>query len=275
MSLKNKILYTLAKNIIKRNQRYANLHKGESCYIIGNGASIKYCDLKNFSDKVAIGCNNLFVHQNFRDLNVKYYYTGHPFLYYPYWKNQYANKYTKNTLGALYKEKINLYRDISYFASVSNYFGINGSNINFVHHFDKPFGGYDGSRLDKEFTPMACALSGMLGLAIYMGFKDITLVGCDYAFFPQLQGHFFDYGKFPDTFHETPFNKEFLLDAMQSANVRVITPNDEYRGHILPHIGYEKFTGEKPLYHENDEIVSNSDLLTLDRSGMLYKIFSE
>jgi len=275
MTLKNKILNTLIKKNLIRNQRFENLHNGESCYIIGNGSSLKYYDLKKFNDKVTIGCNNLFAHRNFNDLNVKYYYTGHPFLYYRYWKNQYEKKYTKNTLGDFYKEKIIQYKEVSYFASVSNYFGISGSNISFVHHFDKPFDGYDKCKLDSEFTSMACALSGMLGLAVYMGFKDITLIGCDYAHFPQSQGHFFDHGKFSDTFNEEPINKEFLLDAMKYADVRVITPNDGYRGHILPYVDYETFTGVKPGYQENDEIVSNSDLMTLDRTGMKYKIFSE
>jgi len=273
MSLKNKILYALTSNSLKRNQKFKNSHNGESCYIIGNGASIKYYDLKKLSDKVTIGCNNLFVHKFFKDLNVKYYYTGHPFLYYPYWTNQYSKKFTKNILGALYKEKISHYKEVSYFSSVSNIFGIHGSNINFAHHFDKPFDGFNQCSLDKEFTAIACALSGMLGLAIYMGFKDIILVGCDYAFYPQSQGHFFDYGKFPDTIQEEPINKEFLLDAMQHANIRVMTPNNEYRGHILPHVSYEEHTGEKPVYQENNEIVSDSDLLTLDQCAMLYKIF--
>ena len=47
--LTNEILYKISKNILNGNSKFENLHKGESCYIIGNGSSIKYYDLEQFS----------------------------------------------------------------------------------------------------------------------------------------------------------------------------------------------------------------------------------
>ena len=274
MDHKNRILFLLSKNIRKRNRQFKNIHKGESCYLFGNGASLKHFDLKKFDDKLAIGCGALFLHRDFSEINVKYYYEGHPFFYYPYWINPYSKRFEKNPMGAFYKEKKLFYNDVLFFCSLSNDFGIHGDNIYYAHHFGKSFDGFANCELDGSFTSMSSGMGGMLGLAIYMGFEDITLVGSDYSFFPQSQGHFYEHGKFPDTFHENPVHKEFLLDAMRFANVRVITPNEGYRGHIVPYVSYKKFTGEEPMYKENNEIVSNSDLLTLDRTGMLYKIFS-
>lgn len=273
MKLKNKILFLLTKKVLERNKKFEGLHKGESCYIFGNGASIKYYDLKNFEDKIVIGCNSFFVHRDFKNLNIKYYNTGHSFFYYPYWLNPYSKKIEKNIHGAFFKEKIFLNNGISFFTSVSNYFAIRGRNIYYMHHFDKPFDNFADCRLDRNFTSLASGLAGMIGLAIFMGFKNITFVGCDYLLFPQSQGHFYCFGKYPDTFWEEPHNEKFLLAAAQHANLRIVTPNENYRGHILPHISYKELTGDEPVYKENYEIVSKSDLLALSCSGIPHKIF--
>src|ERR1035437_4354265 len=114
MNFKNTILSILAKKVLERNKKFEGLHRGESCYIFGNGASIKYFDLKKLDDKIAIGCGALFLHRDFSKLNVKYYYEGHPFFYYPYWRNPYSKKLERNILGAFYKEKTLLNKGISY-----------------------------------------------------------------------------------------------------------------------------------------------------------------
>ena len=158
------------------------------------------------------------------------------------------------------------------FCNLSNYFGIHGDDIYFAHHFDAPFNGFEKNKLDKVFTTLSSSLSGMLGLAIYMGFKDINLVGCDYSMTPQLQGHFYEYGKFPDNQNDDP-HKELLLDAMEYADIRLITPGKHYRGNVLPYVSYKEFTGDNTNYKENIDILSKSDLLDLDRFSMLYEIF--
>jgi hypothetical protein len=260
--------------VLARNKKFEALYKGESCYIFGNGASLKYYDFINFNDKIAIGCAGLFFHRDFKKINVKYYYEGHPFILYPYWINPYSNKINKNVLGMLYKRKMSDCSYVNYFISLSNYFGIRGDNIFYLYHFNKAFTSYTESKLDAEFTPMASSLSGMLGLALFMGFSDITLVGCDWFYFPQGEGHFYDFGRFDDLFIEDPINKEFLLDAAQYADIRIVTPHEGYRGHLLPDITYKELTGDEPTYKENYEIVSESDLKALSRCGMIYyKIF--
>ena len=51
-----------------------NKHKNESCYILGNGASIKYFDLKKFNDKISIGIGPFDYHVDFDSLNIKYFF---------------------------------------------------------------------------------------------------------------------------------------------------------------------------------------------------------
>ena len=275
ITLKNKILSTISKKILGRNKKFKGLHQGDSCYLFGNGSSLKYFDLKKFDDKISIVCNGLFLHQDFRNLNVKYYYHCHPFFSYPYWVNPYSKKFVKNALWSIYKEKIKLNSHLAYFINLSSYFGLNGHNIYYIHHFNKPFEGYDADtcRADSYFTCSTSSLGGMIGLAIYMGFKDITLLGCDNSFYPQRGGHFYELGGRPDAYGPRPSNEIYFHDATKYANLRIVTPNNNYRGLILPSITYEVLTGDAPVYKEHDEIISKPDLLALSRCDMEYKIF--
>lgn len=271
--IKNSILQFISGGVRNRNKKFVGRHNGESCYIFGNGVSLKYFDLSNFSDRVGISCNNLFFHKDFNELNVKYYFAGHPFFYYPYWTNPYTRKRVKNRLGPLYRKKMQIHPNVNYFVSLSNYFGLTGENIYYLHHFDKEFRNYSTCSLSGEFSAMSGALPAMLGMAIYMGFTDITLVGCDYSFYPQAIGHFFEAGTFGDSLRDEPTSKAFLSNAKRHATLRTVTPNDSYSGHILPHISYMELTGSEPIYRENTTILTKPDLLSLNQSGMDYKIF--
>ena len=273
MNLKDRILFRITPRVLGRNKKFAKRHEGESCYIFGNGSSIKHYDLKKFDDRIGIGCNNLFFHKEFNSVNIKYYYTGHSFLYYPFWTNTYNKKFERNLLGKIYKNKIRLNQDITYVTSLSDYFSMRGPNIYYCYHFGLPFRGFAHSRMDSAFTSVESGLVGMLGMAVFMGFTDVTLVGCDYLSFPQRHGRFFETGIRPETSWEKPLGKKFLFDLRRHADVRVLTLNESYRGHILPHVDYKTLSGDEPLYRENDELVSEEDLRDLNLSRMDYRIY--
>lgn len=269
----NKVLLWLAGGVLARNKQFAGRHKGESCYLFGNGASIKHFDLKKFDDKIGIGCSNLFFHKDFRHINIQYYYEGHAFLHYPFWTNPYRERFERNVIGSIHKDKIISNPDITYVLSLSNCISVHGSNIYYCHHFGQPFKGYADSRMDNAFTSMESGLAGMIGVAIFMGFTDVTLVGCDYLCFPQIQGHFYETGVRPETSWQEPLAEELLCDARKHADVRVLTMDESYRGHILPHISYKTLSGDEPLYKENSELVSEKDLRDLNLTGMRYRIY--
>ena len=272
--LTNDILYKISKNILSRNSKFENLHKGESCYIIGNGSSIKYYDLDQFSDRVSIGCNQLFLHRDYSKLDLRYYYTGHPFFYYPYWTNQYLKKFEKNKIGTICRENILENNQIEYFISLSNFFGLRGNNINYVHYFDKKFD-INNFKLNDKFTYMDGSLSAMLGIALYMGFKDIILVGCDYTWKPRHNGHFFEYGKRPEKLVTEIHSENSLLAANEYANLATITITNEYIGQVIPSLTYKDLTGDDLCYKENHEIISSSNLIKLNKTNMQYRIFDE
>ena len=46
-----------------------------------------------------------------------------------------VNVMRKIKLGEFYRKKMALFPEIQYFTSLTNYFGIQGDNINYVYHF--------------------------------------------------------------------------------------------------------------------------------------------
>ena len=118
MNLKNRFLFNLTKKIILRNRKFKGLHSGESCYLFGNAKSLKYYDLSLFNDRVSIGCNFLFLHKDFGDIGMSYYYNADPFFFYPYWRNLYTGKIERHILGGLFEAKIRENSDVNFFINV-------------------------------------------------------------------------------------------------------------------------------------------------------------
>ena len=77
MKFINKALIIASYKILEKNKQFKNIHKEESCYIFGNGASLKYYDLKLFDDRISIGCGALFCHNDIKKIDLKYHYAGH------------------------------------------------------------------------------------------------------------------------------------------------------------------------------------------------------
>jgi len=275
--IKNIILKKLSKNIISRNKKYLNIHKNDECYIFGNGLSLKYYDLSLFNDKIGIACGPVFSHKNFRNTKIKYLYEGHPFFFYRIWKNPYrVFSIEKNLLGNFYKNNLKKIKDIDFFCSLSNYFGIRGENINFLHHFDQEFNGFNYPSIDNEFTSMKSALMGMIGLSINMGFKRIILVGCDYCMSPSIIGHFFEKGEIKDNlnFNEnSSYLEQFKTLKNINIDIEILTPNSDFSSTLFKCVTYQELMNSKPKFSKNTDLISNEDLKILNESGMNYRIY--
>ena len=114
----------------------------------------------------------------------------------------------------------------------------------------------------------------MLGMAIYLGFKDITLVGFDHLLLPKASEHFYEYGLLDKVHTPAPLHAKLLTSAQEFLELRVVSPNDSYKGQVIPHIQYEELTGQKLRFKENNEILSSEDLLILQSCNYNYSITS-
>tara|TARA_B100000767_G_C19748343_1_gene529577 strand:+ start:1173 stop:2048 length:876 start_codon:yes stop_codon:yes gene_type:complete len=272
MNLKNRLLFKLTEKLILRNQKFKGIHNGESCYVFGNAKSLKYYDLSLFNDRVSIGCNQLYLHKDFSEIKMNYYYDGDPFNFYPFLRDPYTRKIVRHVLGDLYKKKMRANTDVKYFLNVSDYPNMRGKNIFYAHHFGEQFGNYRNCSLDGVFSANQSALSGMVGMAIYLGFKDITFVGCDALLRPRSSCHFYEYGMMDAINDDKVGSLDVITAAQEFVDLRVVSPNDNHQGDLIPYIQYEELTGKTPKYKENYEIISDYDLDILSKCSYPYLI---
>ena len=260
------IFKRLTKNVMEQNKEFYLLHRGEECYIFGNGNSIRYFDLALFNDKISFGCNVIRVHSDFSKLNLKYYVSVHPLLYSPIWRGVKSGVHIEKNP---YKKIHNKFENIGYihFVHASNYFFINNkTNFRFVHNLNKQPMNLKYCDFTTSSSFVEGGLRTMIGLAIYMGFKKAYLVGCDYFFKPVVNGHFWDR-------NEARYKRYNLssLDARQKELMTVISDAIDLTvvtrkgiSSKIKLIQYEELFGVKENYKNADEIVSQSDLNALE-----------
>jgi len=181
-----------SRSIVQRNKKFLNKHKGEECYLFGNGVSLRSFDLYKFSDKISFGCSLLMLHKNISDLNIKYYVEHHPLVFSKYWRGTKTGMHIeKNPLYDFFHANSAKYE---MFVHAIDYFSTKQySNFNYIHNFKKHDLSLDTLDFSKSSSFVKGGLYSMIGLAIYMGFKKIYLVGCDYWFSPMMYTHFYDF----------------------------------------------------------------------------------
>lgn len=269
MKLKDRLLLSLSRFALERNRRFKNLHKGQSCYIFGNGVSLKSMNLGRFGDKIAIGCNSLFVHKDFGKLDCRYYQIPATLTFYPY--RRYYGKLQRNYIGDLYREKIRENKRTCFFTSLSNRFSVRGGNIYYTHHFGSRDWSLDKCEMDGIFSFMAGGTYAMLGTAIYMGFERAVLVGVDYSFTPRQSSHFFEKGR-GSIQKETDDVYGGLFEALQKRiDLTTVVPKG-MQSNLLKYVEYEEYMGLPSSYSENTEIVDSGSLDYLNKQGF-YRIY--
>jgi len=150
-----------------------------SCYIFGDGPSIRYLDYADFLDRPVISCGNQLFHKQHKLLNSVAYIIIEPWLFYPRWLLKAAGK---TDLAAHYELTK---RYVSHFDNeVAPDFYINYNNmlptLRKYHYLSKNSFRSD-SRFCEVYTaginPIGGSFFGSISLAIKLGFTDICLVG--------------------------------------------------------------------------------------------------
>jgi len=266
---KQEILRHLFNPVLARNRRFIGRHKGETCYIFGNGASLKNMDFNSFMDHPAIGLNFLCIHNDFLCLNMQYYILAEPFYFYSFIKNPYNGKYQKNVMGRLFNKAFSAYPDVILFTSISNILGAPTGRTFYLHHFGNRKPSRDVMDISGEFSFMGGALLAGIGLAINLGFKKAYLVGCDYLLSPMRGGHFYSHG--PSIAINNGKGGEgygsFLEQVDGLIDLCVITDIGESRS--LSTVSYFDLKARRPAYKENAEIVAPEYLDILNEAFKL------
>lgn len=253
----------------KRLSQFQNKHSGECCYIFGDGASLKWFDLRAFSDYPVFTLSFLLFHNQAKNLNIKYGVLTDTYYFYPYYKLHLPPyTYWRNKIQLAYRSKIKSHNKADYFLSIAAYPVLRGSNVFY------PFKYLANDELSRKLKlanleQFHGSLRTAISLAIYMGFKKIYLVGCDYTHEMSKIGHWYEVGE-GENQKVSEYNKDFFTVAREFSEIVTVTLSGD--GSVLPGETYEEHTGKLPIYKENVDLTSD-EYLRLLSTWPGYKIF--
>jgi hypothetical protein len=264
-----KLLNYISRGILSKNIKFKNKHKGEECYIFGNGSSIKYFELSKFSDKVSFGCNSLHLHKDILDLDMRYYLMMHPLVFSKYWRGVKSGLHIERNPFYFNVHEFAKHRKCNIFTHASNYLNTKKySRFNYIHNYDKHKLSIENIDFTSSSSFARGAMVTMIGMAMYMGFKKIYLVGCDYWFDPISRGHFYS-----DTVNVEE-GSDFLYDDLMkiiSKKLELIVVTRNGIKSPVDYIEYTDLTGADERKQSAIDIVSSEDLAMLEKTLYLRK----
>lgn len=152
-----------------------------SCYIFGDGPSIRYLDYADFLDRPVISCGNQLFHKQHRLLNSVAYVVIEPWLFYPRWLLKLVGKVNLVAHTDLTRRYIAYFDDED---APDLYINYNNMPVTWgkYHYLSK-----NTFRSDSKFfelykagiNPISGSFVATISLAIKLGFTDICLVGFD------------------------------------------------------------------------------------------------
>ena len=163
--------------VVQRNRAYKNIHLGERCFILGTGPSINSITLAQIDklrSEFVFGVNSLYKSEHLRTVMPRYY-----CLLDNVYSFQYANEF-QNVLNAYEERPPTLIANYSAKTAIDKI----GIKSRVIYLYGKKFPATKtSSRIDRNmFISMNVVGSAILS-AIYMGFKQVYLLGCDYNLF--------------------------------------------------------------------------------------------
>jgi len=255
------LLVPIARPLLSKIHRYKDAHKGESCYLIGDGVSIKWFDLATFSDKTAIPCGFIPFHNEFDRLNVNYFSLIEPWWFYPFqWTTSPPIEIIRNHIHRVYtKDVIDRYPKKQFFVNLSNFPTLRRKNViyNYQYFLDDRL---PANYLSRRINAYEGSLRWMILLATYLGFDHVYLVGCDYTHLHCRALHWYEKGGGIDT----PFpnyQKEFFEIAKEFIDITTITLDGA--SEFINSVTYKEHTGREPVFRENIELLKEEYLQVL------------
>jgi hypothetical protein len=113
------------------------------------------------------------------------------------------------------------------------------------------------------------SLRASILLAIYMGFDQCYLVGCDYTHVPSRSLHWYEKGQGTFCAQEN-YNKDFFEIAKKFIDITTITLDGT--SDFINAVSYKEHTAQDPVFRENTELISERYLNVL-ATWPGYKVF--
>lgn len=177
--------------ILSANASLRNRHAGERCFIIATGPSIKTQDLTVLAGETCIGVSNFFVHPDFALINPRYYCVAphHPPITVPdfqAWMRELEQRTSDDMVMITGLANRPLWQEGRLFTRRSTHFLKLGL----------PWDVQSTRAIDlTQAVPHIQSVTVMaLLVALYMGFQDVYLLGCDHDWILHLNtsSHFYE-----------------------------------------------------------------------------------
>lgn len=162
------------KNKLKENIKIKGTHKGESCFILATGPSLKKVDFNKLSDKFVFSVNLLYKNPKFSQLNSDI----HVFADSIFFKEDVEEDLYKDINQHILNKGKMLFLPSYTSDFIDKYNLIDKVNIYApIRHYKSNF----NERIDlcNSLTDFGTVVFQCIQIAIYMGFKTIYLLGCD------------------------------------------------------------------------------------------------
>ena len=171
-----------AKALLGANVQLKDKHKGKRCFILGNGPSLKQEDLSALKDEIVFTVNQASRMPQFDAIRSDYHFWADPsFFQIDDSKAEYQD--LLNTMHAVGRgnPQLQCFFPIQFQWFVQKYHLEQDLNVRYFYYYGMLL--YDGWNGKIDYTgPVPCfstVVQFCITMAIYMGFSEIYLLGCD------------------------------------------------------------------------------------------------
>lgn len=191
-----KILYPDKYNHLLKNKKYHNIFEGKRCFILGNGPSLNDIDFEYLSDEIVFTTNHIMVHPEFGEIKSNFHLCidmgmfgeidGEPAGYSEVVQKE-MDLLEMNNVKYLILPLLESERYVEMY-HLDEHFEI-------IYVFSRPWP-QSNPNLANNFTKATSEFINVvhyaINIAIFMGFKEIYLLGCDgtllNSLFSEIQG---------------------------------------------------------------------------------------
>lgn len=164
------------RKIVRENVLFKEKYKGKRCFVVGNGPSLNKQDLSLLKNEYVFTVNELMRDERFEMMSPQFHIFADPL----YYKSGHENKIYKLLLKLENKKNPPIVFFPIQGKEVIDKF--NFSNINF-HYFFSGCNMYEGYNKKFDYTKSIpgfyTVVHYAIVLAMYMGFSEINILGCD------------------------------------------------------------------------------------------------
>lgn len=171
---KNVIAYF---NLMNNNKEYKNIYHDKRCFIMCTGPSINKQDLSKLKNDIVFGVSTGYLHKQYSEVHPKYHIMP---------QITYSEKFGTNEAEELFKEiDANTSKDTEFFFSITDCDFIKrlklfkGKKVNYVAFSGDMKNSFRFNITKTVPGVQSVPIMGII-LAMYMGFKEIYLLGCDH-----------------------------------------------------------------------------------------------